>query len=489
MAKEFNVVLVVPNLRWIDSDINALWHYVPYNLCILGAMIEPLCRVSIIDAYKHDMSPELFSAKIRESRPDVVGLTILMDQYAEAGHQAARLVKAAVPGAKVILGGVYATMNPLKAAEDVNVDYVMVGEGEYAFRDLILHFKGERDLPEKGLCFRRDGKLVNSGRAEFIKDLDALPLPAYHLIDFLSYANAADRKSVDAPPCFPYARLLTSRGCPYGCVFCQVESIMGKKFRSRSAENVLSEIRYLKGTYGVRSLMFDDDNLFTDKARAKAIFRGMIEQGLSMPWLAMSVAVFRLDEEMLVLMKQSGCEYINIAIESGSKRVLTEIVHKPVDYDHAKEMVRLAKREGLYVAANFIVGFPTETWDEIRTTVRFAEELGIDYMKLFAAIPLENTRLWDLCVKEGAFKKNFSESGRHWSSGQIETKDFSSADLTFLRAYEWDRVNFSDPEKRRKTAARMKITEEELLRIRRGTLDNAKNRVYLDQKGKLENNT
>ncbi len=472
--ERLRVTLVVPNFHWSDEDINALWHFIPYSLCLLGAMVEDICAVSILDAYGSDMTETGFKSALEKLQPDVVGITVLMDQYASSGHNAAKLVKSIDKNIPVIMGGVYATMNSNRAIEDSNVDFVVIGEGEYVFRDLIGYFLKRNSLPQKGICYRSEGKVINTGHSDFIQDLDAIPLPAYHLIDFNKYANNAHRKSVDSPRKYPYARLITSRGCPFGCVFCQVGSILGKKFRGRSAQNVLKEIEYLKDKYGINSIIFDDDNLFNDKQRAKDIFQGMIDRGLAMPWVAIAVAVFKLDEELIKLMRASGCEFIDVAIESGSERVLREIINKPVDFKYAREMVRLAKREGIYVAANFVIGFPTETWDEIRQTTKLAEDIDVDYVKLFTAIPLRNTRLWELCKKEDAFKKNVKETDKIWSTGQmIETKDFSANDVTILRAYEWDRINFSDPRKRKSTAAMMGITEAELLEIRRKTFANA----------------
>ena len=196
----------------------------------------------------------------------------------------------------------------------------------------------------------------------------------------------------------------------------------------------------------------------------------MIDRNLVMPWVAIAVAVFALDEELIKLMRASGCEYIDIAIESGSQRVLKEIINKPVDLEQAKEMNSIAKKEGIYVAANFIIGFPGETWDEIRETIKFAEDLNVDYTKLFAAIPLRNTKLWKLCEKEEMFKKNYEESTAKWSSGQISTNEFTANDITILRAFEWERINFTDKGKRKRTAAMLDITEEELLKMRKKTI-------------------
>ncbi len=475
MNKKPKVVLVVPNFYWVDSDANALWEYFPYNLCILAAMIEDICDVSILDAYEHNMSEDQLKKELEKLNPDVVGITVLMDQYASAGHKVAEIAKSLNKATKVIIGGVYATMNPEKAAKDENIDYVVIGEGEYVLKDLIGSFLGENDLPSIGICYRKGKEIANLGHSDYIHDLDTLPAPAYHLIEFEKYANRNPiRKSVDSPRDYPYARVLTSRGCPFNCSFCQVGSISGRTFRPRSVDGLLKEIEYLKVTYKIKSLIFDDDNLFTDKNRAKAIFKGMIEKGLDMPWVAIATAVFKLDKELIKLMRESGCEYIDVAIESGTERVLKKIINKPVDLNQAKEMVFFARENGIYVAANFIIGFPTETWDEIRQTVKFAEELDADYIKLFVAIPLPNTKLWDLSIKAKAFKKDYGDTDRVWTTGQVlETDEFSANDVTILRAYEWDRINFTDPKKLKRTADIMGISVKELNKIRKRTLADA----------------
>jgi len=474
--KKLKVTLVVPNFRWRDSDPNALWDYTPYNLCLLAAMIEDFCDVDIIDAYGTNMDHEELKELLKKRMPDVVGFTVLMDQYAPAGHYVAEIVKSINKDIIVVVGGVYATTNPDKAIADPNIDYVISGEGEYIFKLLLEYLLGKKeDLPEKGIAYRKNGKIINTGHAEFICDLDALPLPAYHLIDFKRYANRApSRKSVDAPLVYPYARVLTSRGCPYQCAFCQVASISGRKFRPRSVDNVLDEIQWLKKEYGINSIIFDDDNLYTHPSRAKDLFRGMIERGLVMPWKSIATAVFRLDEEMLDLMRESGCQYIDVAIESGTERVTRKIIKKPIIFNRAKELIAYARSIGIFVAANFIIGFPTETWAEIRETIRYAEEINADYIKLFVALPLPGTRLWDLTIKEKAFKEDFNSAERIWTSGQmIETENFYADDLTILRAYEWDRINFTDPMKRKRIAEMMGITVEELNKIRRRTLNDA----------------
>jgi radical SAM superfamily enzyme YgiQ (UPF0313 family) len=480
------VLFIMPNFHWIDEDVNALWDIIPWNLCQIASVIEDLCsEIKIIDAYKDNLSKEELAKQIKNYKPDMVGLTVLMDQYAGVASITTKIVKDVSKNIITVLGGVYAMANPKGAMKDKNLDYVVIGEGEYVFKQLIGFHSGVCDLPKRGICFRKKGtnELDNRGHAEFIKDLDALPRPAYHLIDFLSYCNKFNnRKTIDRPATYPYARIITSRGCPEKCSFCQVPSLQGSFFRWRSPDHICDEIEWLKKEYGIKSILWDDDNLLTNTKRAKSLFKKMIERGLAMRWVYSCTAVFRLDTELIDLMVESGCEYINVAIEAGSERVTRDIVLKPLDYEHAKKMVAYAQKKGLFVAANFIIGFPTETWEEIRETIDFAEEINVDYAKFFIAIPLRNTEMFDLAERTDSIIKDTYDGETLWTvGGAIKSDHWSADDLTILRAYEWDRINFSNPKKLKKIADRMAISVDELNSIRKRTLDNAKRTISLRQ--------
>ena len=469
------VALVVPNFRWANWDDLTLWHFIPYNLCLLASMVRNECEVVILDANKSNMSGDELLYELEKFDPDVVGTTVLMDQFASSGHKVMALAKQISPKIKTVLGGVYPTVHPDQATQDKNVDYVVIGEGEFVFKELLAYFRNESSLPSSGIAYNDStGKYISRGRYPTIQNLDSLPLPAYDLIDFDTYSNDAPRKSVDTPPAFPFARLITSRGCPYACSFCQVGVISGHPFRPRTAENVLNEIAWLKEKFGIKSLIFDDDNLYTHKKRSLELFQGMVSRNLITPWKSIATAVFRLDEQIVDAMKESGCVYLDVAIETGVERVQREIVRKPIVYPHAKRIINYIRQKGIFVACNFILGFPTETWDEIRATIRFAEELDVDYCKFFLLMPLRDTEVWNMMQKEKGLKKdNFSVQSLNWNQGQTQSKHYTENDLTILRAYEWDRVNFSDPKKRARTSEIMGITLEKLDEIRRKTLNEA----------------
>ena len=478
LGSRINVLLIIPNLNWIDKDVNSLWDVFPWNLCLLAAMIEDFCDVTILDAYKENLSEDDLHSRIKSISPDVMGVTVLMDQYGEAGLTCAKITKNVDKDIVTLIGGVYATVNSDKIVKDTNFDYVVIGEAEYVFRDLLLYLQGNDEIKiTNGIAYIDDGVVVNKGHSDLIKNLSKLPRPAYHLIDFLSYANTySDRKSVDAPSAYPYARIVTSRGCPFKCSFCQVPSIQGKYFRTRSVEHILDEILWLKNEYGIKAIIFDDDNLYTNMKKSKQLFKGMIKSGLNLPWVSIATAVFRLDEEIIDLMYESGCRFIDIAIESGSERVIKEIVKKPVDHKRAIDLVKYAKNKGIFVSSNFIIGFPGETWDEILETISFAEKIDLDYAKIFIAIPLKNTPMYDMAKEIGALKDDNVDS--IWTSGgMLETEEFNSNDLTILRAYEWERINFTNPSRRKKIADRMGISIDELNQIRKRTLKNARKKI------------
>lgn len=468
-----STALIIPNFRWQKADAHVFWYVIPHNMCLIASTIRDLCDIHIIDANTEKYSTGDVKRILTKLQPDVVGITVMMDQFAQSGHLTAKIVREALPNATIIMGGVYPTVNPDLAVIDSNLDYIFMGEAEEGFRDFLLYLWHDKPFPNRGLGYiDKQGAIHIQEKAKAISDLNTLT-PAYDLIDFKKYTMNAPRKSVDGPALFPFARIQTSRGCPQNCCFCQVKMISGNRFRPRSPEHILDEIAFLKHTYAIRSLIFDDDNIVTQRSRAMKLFQGMIDRGLAMPWKAIAMAVFRLDEELIALMAKSGCQYFSIAVESGSPRILKEVIQKPVDLEYARKMVAYAKTCGIYVSTNFIIGFPTETWDEIRQTLRYAEELNTDYVKIFTAIPLRHTKLWEMCEKGGYFKDNFSIQDISWNEGQIVSPHFNPSELAFLRAYEWDRINFSTTEKIAKTAQMMQISEEELAQIRIDTRNNA----------------
>ncbi len=234
---------------------------------------------------------------------------------------------------------------------------------------------------------------------------------------------------------------------------------------------MIEEIQYLIDNFGIKSVEFEDDNLLGNVPRAKQLFKRMAEMNWDLVWNALNVSVFFLDEEMLDLMKAAKCQYLSLAVESGSPRVLKEIVHKPVKLDRAKRMADYARKIGLDTTSLFIIGFPGETWDEVRQTIKFAEDIGTDYVKINVATAFPGTKLYDLAISQNAIDPSFDDDSIEWGRGGITTEEFTSDQLRILRAMEWERINFATEQKRRKLAQMMRVSPEELDTIRKRTVD------------------
>jgi len=479
MIKSKKLLLIVPNWRWVDEEKNVNYPYPPYNLCLLAAIVRDLVDVTIIDAYVDDLSINELTTEIKKQKPDIVGVTVLMDQLASAGHKVTEIAKSINKDIITIMGGVYVTINSNRAISDKHLDYAFIGEAEISFLHYIEYILGKKDFLTKGIAYKDKDEIVHLGRADFIENLDEIPYPAWDLIDFDAYSKYVAREfSPDSPRDLPYVRLYTARGCPFNCSFCQVPAIAGNKVRRHSVKRILDELQWLKETYNIKSFMNSDDNFLAgSQTYLRDLLNGMIERNLNMPWILEDVGVMHLNERILRLMAESGCQYMGFAVETGVERISKEIIAgKPLKKDHTKKMLKLAKDLGIFCSANFIIGFPTETWDEIRETIHFAEELDADYTRFHILVPLKGTKIMEIVENDDLLNKSydhFNETAT-WLSGSIESKskEYTSEDLTILKAMEWDRVNFTKPEKRKKIADWLRISEDHLMKRRRTTIEN-----------------
>ena len=472
LSNRKKLMLIYPNQRWQKDDINTVWDLNPSTLCLLSTMVKDIVDVKIVDAQFHNMTQEAFRKVIENYNPDYVSVSVMTSEYCDILDIAAGIVKSINKNIIVIAGGVHVTTNYDYVMKNKNIDYAVRGEGEYVLKNLIEFLNGGTDFPSEGLIFRNGDEIIVQNQA-IVKDISKLPWPAYELIDYKMYLNKAQRFGPNRPAELPCARIVTTRGCPFGCSFCQVEIISGKKVRARNPEDVVDELIFLKEKYGIKSIVFEDDNLLmAGNNYAKRLFTLMIEKKLELKWTAIAFALFLLTDELLDLMRDSGCTGINVAIESGNKRVLKEIVKKPIkDLNLVPEIIEKIKARGMYCIANFVIGFPGETWDEIRETINFAEHCGADYIKIFVAVVLHKTKLHKIAMETGALVCDDEHLKVDWRFSQIKSEDWTAKDVSILRAYEWDRINFSKNRIHR-TAEIWGMTIDELKDVRKKTRDN-----------------
>jgi len=475
MRRIRKVMLAVPSCTWFNPRH---WIIPPYTLGILLAVIPEEFEVAVLDANMEELSFEETARRIADFGPDLVGITGMSLEFARAAHKMAELVKGVDRDIVTVMGGVYATTSTELALADENVDFLILGEGEVRLpRFLKLLNEGRADLSSlDGLAYRRGSKSVIQPMNSIIEDLDSIPLPAYGCLDYQAYINKTNKfGNVLLARYFPYATTMTSRGCPFHCIYCSTHSIDGRKIRFKSAERVLEEIDWLVRDYGVKEMIFLDDNLIYDRERIVRIMEGLIARNYDLHWKSVNLATFLLDDELLEMMKASGVYQVILPVESGNPHVLKNILKKPLKLEKALQVARKARELGLETSADFIIGIPGETWDQMRDTFRFAEEMDVDMVSFHVATPLPQTELYQIAKDKGYlppdfdfWKYQFFGFGR----GVITTEEFRPQDVHMLRALEWDRINFATPQKRERFAGMSGITQQDLAAWRRKTIQN-----------------
>jgi len=466
------VVLVIPNSRWFGKRV---WLMLPHAALLLTALLKDEFDFSIIDANAANLSEDQVRERLAALRPAVVLVSALAVEYRQQYHRVMELAKAAVPGVLTVFGGVYPSVLGEEALRDPNVDYLFLGHAEERvgnFLRLALQRDHEalRQLP--GVGYRDEGgRQVINPATSYISSVKRLVRPDYSLIDVVAYMGhlSRDYQFNSQRRAVP---IITSYGCPYNCLFCATRTISGHGMAYRPAEEVLEEIDFLVTRHGAEELIFLDDCLLGDRPRITRILEGLIERRYPLVWKTSNVAAWHLKGDLLELMRRSGCYQITVSVESGSQRVLREIVHKPLKLEIVPPLVKACRALGIDIGANFVIGFPGETWDEIRETFRFAELCDFDIAHFHIATPLPKTDLYLLAKEKGLLPPDFSFlDPRYFGFARafIETDEFTPQELMTLRAYEWDRINFSTPEKTAKVARLMSFTPEELAEHRRQT--------------------
>ncbi len=462
------VLLTQPNYSALGKRS---WKVLPYALGVLNATIMDEFDTVLFDPNFGNLDDDAIVLWLDTENPDTVGISTISTEYVSEVEHMTGLIRRALPECTLIEGGVLPTVLLDVAMRDDNVDYWMVGEADLSLTEFLRNVRDFGNfLFVDGLCFRRGTlsrweKVVQPN--QYNTDLDAFPFANYGNLDFMAYSTQEIKYSQGlCSKASPHAVTITSRGCPYRCVFCSGPRISGRKVRMRSAANVLEEVDMLCKS-GVKEITFLDDHFFFDRQRAMDIMEGLLKYNIL--WKCANLTIWLLDEEMLELMRRSGCYMLVISVESGDQYVVRNVVKKPIDLAKTIEIVNMAKGMGFDIISNFIIGFPEETWEQIRTTVEFASNLNVDMVNFHIATPLPNTELMESCIKSGLIADFDPTSNIGYTAGIIETAEFTPKELEILRAFEWDRINFSSASRREAIARIQNITLEELEQWRKNT--------------------
>ena len=356
-----------------------------------------------------------FEQQIKKNCPDLVGITAPFSTQYDPVMATAAIVKKVNPQAKIVVGGNYPTARPQDFLESGRIDIVCLGEGECTMLEIACNFyAGEGMNTIDGTAVKNGEKVfINKPRA-YIKDLDQLPFPAYHKINLVDYFTL-NKNYIDVHMAAPILghteiiHMITSRGCPFDCIFCSIHLHMGKAWRAHSPEYVLRHIDFLVKNYKVKHIHFEDDNLVYDVQRFGKVLDGLIVRDNPVVWdTPNGVRLDFFTPELVQKCSASGCGYLMFAVESASMRVQKEVIKKNIDPQKALELLGLCRAAKLDTHLCFVVGFPGETPDEIEATLDFAlrAERKYDAMShIMIATPLPGTKLEEDFIKNKLIKE------------------------------------------------------------------------------------
>jgi magnesium-protoporphyrin IX monomethyl ester (oxidative) cyclase len=337
-----------------------------------------------------------------EADIDVVGISNLFSFAFPVVVDLIRIIRQKRPHIKIVLGGAHPSALPGLCLEQSEADFVVIGEGEISIAKLLDYFeKKEKIKNVDGIAYKKREQIFINPKKEYIKNLDSLPFPDREIVNWKKYYEINE---AHGPTQKKWTPILSSRGCPFECTFC-TSKLWNRNYRVRSSENVILEIEECVKKYGIKEFHFEDENMTLDNERVKEICRKIINRKLMIKWQTPNgIRASVTDNKTLDIMKKSGCYHITVAPESGSLRVLNDIIRKNQDLNKVTLVVRHASKIGLKTAAYFVIGLPGETVYDINLSIKYACELakvGLDEVAFSNFIPLPGSELFEKLKNEG----------------------------------------------------------------------------------------
>jgi len=390
--------MIRTNVPSVVDDVTGL--YPPLGVLYVAGAVEQAGRheVSVVDAPAEGLDEQALELRLRAEQPDVVGIQAITFTILDA-VQAAGAAKRACPGTTVVMGGPHVNLYPEETLELPDVDFVLLGEGEGNINEFLDAIGGSGEMRAvPGVVFRgTDGAAVYGPPNALIDDLDSLPLPARGLIDNTRYSSVLGKSKF-------LTTIMSSRGCPARCIFCD-RPHLGKRFRARSAGSVVREMTECVERFGIDEFFFYDDTFTIDRQRVFDICEAVRRAGLKAFW-DIRARVSNVDREVLTALRDAGCVRIHLGIESGNEKIL-KTIRKGVNLDKAREVFTICRELGIESLAYFMFGFPGEGHPEIRDTMEYALSIQCDYVHVAVTTPFPGTELYRRGLESGLYKKDY----------------------------------------------------------------------------------
>lgn len=379
------------SIRLVQNVIPSL------GLAYLASVLEKNShQAQIIDCTIDITHPKLRDIFKGIEKPDIVGVGATTPVF-ESAKAVAELARATFKDCLIVIGGVHVTSQPEETLKNECFDIGVIGEGEYTLLELVEKFRdsGSKCFREiKGIVFRENSKIVVNERRELIQNLDEIPFPARHLLPPLK----AYRPTPASYKRLPLGVMMTSRGCPYRCAFCD-RSVFGTKYRMRSVDNILDEMEEVIYKYGAREIKLFDDTITINKKRLFELVDKMKERKINISWNAQS-RVDALTPEVLMKLKEGGCWQLLVGIESADDKML-KIMNKEATVAQNEKAVKLMKKYRMNIRADFLVGVPGETKETLNKSLNFAIKHNLDYAYFNKFVPFPGVELTSLLQEKG----------------------------------------------------------------------------------------
>ena len=437
-------------IQQLNSRLKILLISPMYNSSIVAPCLGLGYLASALKKNGHDV---LILDGLREkieynpSEWDIVGVSAMSTYFPECIEE---VKKAKSYGLKTIIGGPHIICDPIQSLIDSGADYAAIGEGERTMTQLAA---GLPPAQVDGLAYWNNGKVVQSKQSDtmigetesgattflmkenmytlqvgklkrdFQLNIDDFGRPDWSSIDPRTYPVAPHGMIAHAHPIAP---IITTRGCPYSCTYCSAPITAGKRMRYRDPKNVVDEIEMLVNDFGVKEIQIEDDNFTLNRKHCITICEEILKRGIKVLWsLPNGVRIDKLDKEMLLLFKKAGCVSMALGIESANQRIL-DMIKKELNQEIVKKVVQDVADVGIETVGFFMIGFPTETKQEIENTINFALELPLTRAIFAKVTPLPGTELFDL------WEEKYSETGKvDWKTFNYYQFDADWADCSF----------------------------------------------------------
>jgi radical SAM superfamily enzyme YgiQ (UPF0313 family) len=373
---------------------NLFYNSAPLGLCYLAAVLkENNHEVKIIDSAVEGLSIEKAIRRITKFSPHIIGITTFTAS-ARPSYELARELKKRFPGIKIIVGGPHITSNPGDLLNHPEIDIAVIGEGEVTFRELAGAIEKGTDISRvKGLAYNINGKVFLTAPREFIADLDILPFPARDLVPIHLYRpQPSDQRRL------PKLSMISSRGCPYACIFCD-KNVFKNVYRSFTPRYIVNEMSHLVKDLKAKDIAFLDSTFNLTKNRVYEIIKEIKKSNLDVTWTC-TLRADAIDEQLLKEMKDAGCWRVRFGIESGNDEVLS-FINKRITRHQVLRAVNWAYELDLEPKAFFMISHLVDTRQTIEETINFACSLPLKDITVQVNTPLRNTPQYPLIEDYG----------------------------------------------------------------------------------------